>query len=172
MQGVAVGCSIKTSADSTVRGGLVERSLAVKGVKEIETTRPLLKEPSSQTLTASHSEHEAIRTWSGKLPSLYFTQQENLGGPRWQTNIRPSKSSQGLSHFLPAHDSAGTQNIHHYCEVFSPVLWKSGAVSQRAVCMFVPCSPPKPSGKLVCVWADSDMPADEPAYMMLCQCSV
>lgn len=32
---VAVGCSIKTSADYTVWGGLVERSLAVKRVKRL-----------------------------------------------------------------------------------------------------------------------------------------
>lgn len=93
--------------------------------KEIETTRRLLKEHSTQTLTARHSEYEAIKTWSGKLPSLYFTQQENLGCPRWQNNIRPPKSSQGLSHFVQACCSAGAQNIqpgpdwifHCYCEV-------------------------------------------------------
>ena len=81
--------------------------------KEIETTRWLLKEHSTQTLTASHSEHEAIKTWSGKLPSLYFTQQENLGCPGWQNNIRPPKSSQGLSHSAQAYCSAGTRNIQH-----------------------------------------------------------
>lgn len=108
--------------------------------KEIETTRRLLKEHSTQTLTASHSEHEAIKTWSGKLPSLYFTQQENLGCPGWQNNIRPPKSSQGLSHFVQAYYSAGTQNIQHrpdwnfhcYCEVLADkkkkILYFDGAV--------------------------------------------
>ncbi len=35
---------------------------ASKTCKEIETTRRLLKERSTQVLTASHSEHEAIKT--------------------------------------------------------------------------------------------------------------
>lgn len=37
MQGVhvEVGCSIKTSADYSVWGGLVERSLAVKHIKRL-----------------------------------------------------------------------------------------------------------------------------------------
>lgn len=104
--------------------------------KEIETTRWLLKEHSTQTLTASHSEHEAIKMWSGKLHSLYFTQQENLGCPGWQNIIRLPKSSQGLSHFVQAYCSAGTQNIqlrlrwilHCYCEVSrqeknNPLFW-------------------------------------------------
>lgn len=68
--------------------------------KEIETTRQLLKAHSTQALTASNSEHEAIKMWGGKLPSLYFTQQENPGFPGWQNNIRPPKLSQGLSHFV------------------------------------------------------------------------
>lgn len=95
--------------------------------KEIETTRQLLKEHSTETLTASHSKHEAIKTRSRNLPSLYFTQQENLGCPGWQNNIRPPKSSQGLSHSAQACDSTGTQNIQHrpdwifhcYCEVLA-----------------------------------------------------
>lgn len=64
MQGVhvAVGCSIKTSADYSVWGGLVEKEPGSETCKEIETTRRLLKEHGAQTLTASHSEHEAIET--------------------------------------------------------------------------------------------------------------
>lgn len=50
--------------------------------KEIETTRQLLKEHSTQTLTASHSVHEAIDMWSGKLPSLYFNTTREPGLPR------------------------------------------------------------------------------------------
>lgn len=152
--------------------------------KEIETTRRLLKEHSTQTLTASHSEHEAIKTWSGKLSSLYFTQQENLGCPGWQNNIRPLKSSQGLSHFVQAHDSAGTLNIQHgsdwifrcYCEVLAdkkkkkkkknPLFWWCS--SEHTLCIHLMCSPPQYGGKLVSVSADSDMPADRSAYVHPC----
>lgn len=61
MQGVhvAVGCSVKTSADYTVWGGL--RETGSETCKEIETTRQLLKARSTQALTASNSEHEAIK---------------------------------------------------------------------------------------------------------------
>lgn len=76
--------------------------------KEIETTRRLLKEHSTHTLTASLCEHEAIKTWSGKLPSLYFTQQENLGCPGWQNNLRPPKATHRLSRFVQAYLSAGS----------------------------------------------------------------
>lgn len=88
------------------------RRLGRETCKEIEPTRRLLKEHSTQSLTASHSEHEAIETWSGKLLSLYFTQQENPGCPGWQNIIISPKSSQGLSHFVLAY-SADTQNIQH-----------------------------------------------------------
>lgn len=107
--------------------------------KEIETTRRLLKEHSTHTLTASLCEHEAIKTWSGKLPSLYFTQQENLGCPGWQNNLRPPKSSHRLSPVVQSYYSAGTQNIQHgldwifhcYCEVLSDktkILYFDGAI--------------------------------------------
>ena len=166
MQGVhvAVGCSIKTSADYSVWGGLVEeKEPGSETCKEIETTRRRLKEHSAQTLTASHSEHEAIKTWSGKLSSLYFTQQENLGCPGWQNNIRPPESSQGLSHFVQAHDSAGTQNIQHGPDwIFSLLLWSVSRHRQKkkkkknplfwwwwwwcglehALCIHQMCSPP------------------------------
>lgn len=178
MQGVhvAVGCSIKTSADYTVWGGLVEEP-GSETCKEIETTRWLLKEHSTQTLTASHSEHEAIKTWSGKLPSLYFTQQENLGCPGWQNNIRPPKSSQGLSHSAQAYCSAGTQNIQHrpdwifhcFCGVWAgkknPLFWRWTCSVHTSDVL---CSPPQDGGKLVSVSADSDTPADRSAYMHPC----
>lgn len=117
--------------------------------KEIETTRRLLKEHSTQTLTASHSEHEAIKTWSGKLPSLYFTQQENLGCPGWQNSIRPLKSSQGVFHFVQAFYSTGTQNTQHwlywifhcYCEADitkqNLLFWWSS--SEHAFCIHQLC---------------------------------
>lgn len=149
--------------------------------KEIETTRRLLKEHSTQTLTASHSEHEAIKTWSGKLPSLYFTQQENLGCPGWQNTIRPPKSSEGLSHFVQAYYSAGTRNIQHrldwnfhcYCEVLADKRKKPCiSMLQFWTCSLhtsdVLPSPPQDGGKLVSVSADSDMPVDRSAYMHPC----
>lgn len=58
---VANGCSVKTSADYTVWGGLVERRLAEKSVKRLRPHDNCLKAHSTQALTASNSEHEAIK---------------------------------------------------------------------------------------------------------------
>lgn len=157
--------------------------------KEIETTRRLLKEHSTRTLTASLCEHEATKTWSGKLPSLYFTQQENLGCSGWQNNLGPPKIHSQAFSFC-----SGLQLCRHtkyptWAQLnFSLLLWSVIRQNKKCSILTAPfwncslhmsdvmCSPPQDDGSLVFVPADSHMPVVRPAYMhpctMLYQCSV
>lgn len=80
------------------RPGRKERRLAVNRVKRLRPHDGPLKEHSTRFHKASRSEHEAIKTWSGKLPSLYFTQQKNLAAQSGRILLGPEIQSRG---FLP-----------------------------------------------------------------------
>lgn len=170
---VELGGSIKTSADYSVWGLLVDRSLAVKRVKRLRPHHDCWKrtEPHSQSLWIWS--HRVVKRKT--LPSHYFTQQENLGCPEWQNNIRaPEIQSRALSlcsglrlggqtKYLT---QAGLNFFPCHCEVLADN--NKNSFLEHAPCICQMCSPPQREDKLVSVSADGDAPGDRSAFMQPC----